>query len=309
MAAVMRKPPPMDPDEGIIQLPGDDSRWIWAFTCPALACSCRDAIVLSAPGDRVALRKLGAPVREAWLRREAYVLAAAKLAHVTVFDLGIDGANVSAVGDSDAYGQHDIPPTPRVREVVDRIDGDILEAIGRLWYRSKGWPDPEKTRRQAEELPIKGWQSGARVSWKDLLGGVRWDLYECDDRLFEAVECYCVAKACGCGEVVVRFEPNTPRGIPPPGAVRVTPSGESALEPTHEKHRERLEQLWAAFQKRHPHYRERFSRRCEVMHGLGEKVVTATSDKPALPPVRTGRRNDLCPCGSGEKYRVCCGMR
>src|ERR1019366_2695371 len=60
-----------------------------------------------------------------------------------------------------------------------------------------------------------------------------------------------------------------------PGAVRVDNSGQASLEPEHERHRERLEQLWAAFQSRHPRYRERFARRSTVMQGLAGRIVGA----------------------------------
>jgi SEC-C motif-containing protein len=37
-----------------------------------------------------------------------------------------------------------------------------------------------------------------------------------------------------------------------------------------------------------------------VMHGLAGRIVAA----PARP---TGGRNDSCPCGSGKKFKKCCG--
>ena len=52
------------------------------------------------------------------------------------------------------------------------------------------------------------------------------------------------------------------------------------------------------------------------MHRLGTSDPHAALGEPAHPPVRQSRpakpyagtgRNERCPCGSGKKYKVCCG--
>jgi hypothetical protein len=64
--------------------------------------------------------------------------------------------------------------------------------------------------------------------------------------------------------------PASTRRAPKPGAVRVAKSGET-LEPERERHRERLEQLWVAFCKRHPRFVDRFARRSTVMEELARQ--------------------------------------
>jgi hypothetical protein len=144
------------------------------------------------------------------------------------------------------------------------------------------------------------------VAWGEALVGVRQDIFRFGERVFEAVDLYCVAPRCSCGEVVVDFAPIIPHGAPAPGAVRVAKTGTATLEPEHERHRERLEQLWAAFCLRHPRYVERLARRSTVMQGLARRIVGAPRAGIERRTARVGR-NDPCPCGSGKKYKKCCG--
>jgi hypothetical protein len=144
------------------------------------------------------------------------------------------------------------------------------------------------------------------VGWGEALVGVRQDIYRFAGRVFEAVDQYCVAEGCQCGEVVLDFAPLLPRGAPCPGAIRVAKSGEATLEERQHKHGERLEQLWAACRQRHPGYRERFAQRSAVMQELAGRIVSAARGSVERRTARVGR-NDPCPCGSGKKYKKCCG--
>jgi len=292
-------------EAGLIALAGDDPRWIWAFTCPTPGCDCRTAVVLSTDGAREVLVARGAPVRDAWLRGESHAKAAAALEGVTAFAIDIDEGEVFPAYGEDPFDTFDFDAHPEARDLVDRIDGETLEALGRLWYRGKGWPDPEEKSREAPQIKVESWKPGEVVAWGEAMVGVRQDIFLFGDRAFEAVDLYCVAEGCSCGEVVVDFAPIAPRGAPAPGAVRVDKLGEATVEPEHEKHRERLEQLWAAFQKRHPRYRDRFARRSTVMQGLAGRIVSAPSAGIERPTAKVGR-NDPCPCGSGKKYKKCC---
>lgn len=294
-------------EAGLIALAGDDPRWLWAFTCPMPGCDCRTAVVLSTNGDRETLVARGAPVRDAWLRGESYAKAAAALEGVTAFAIDIDEGEVFPAYGEDPFEAFDFAAHPEARDVVDRIDGETLEDLGRLWYRGKGWPDPEVKSRDAPQIKVDGWNPGEVVVWDEAMVGVRQDLFRFDERVFEAVDLYCVAPGCSCAEVVVDFAPIVPRGAPAPGAVRVDKLGEATIEPEHEPHRERLGQLWAAFQKRHPRYRERFARRSTVMQGLAGRIVGAPRAGIERPTAKVGR-NDPCPCGSGKKSKKCCGV-
>ncbi len=293
-------------EAGLIELTGDDPMWIWAFTCPTPGCDCRTAILLSTDGDREALVTRGAPVRDAWQRGESHAKAAAALDGVTAFAIDIDEGSVFPAYGEDPFAAFDFDTCPEARHVVDRIDGETLEELGRLWYRGKGWPDPEEKGRQAPEIKVESWKPGDVVAWGEALVGVRQDIFRFGERAFEAVDLYCVASGCSCGDVVVDFAPIVPRGAPAPGRVRVDKVGEATVLPELEKHRQRLEQLWAVFKGRHPRYRERFARRSAIMHGLAGRIVGAPRRGLQRQGAKVGR-NDPCPCGSDKKYKKCCG--
>jgi hypothetical protein len=218
-------------EAGLIELVGDAPRWIWAFTCPTPGCDCRTAIVLSTGGDRQTLVARGSPVRDAWLRGESRAKAAAALDGIAAFAIDIDEGCVFPAYGEDPFAPFDLGAHPDASHVVDRIDGEILETLGRLWYRGKGWPDPEERSREAQQIKVEDWKRGDLVAWAEALVGVRQDIFRFDDRVFEAVDLYCVAEGCSCGEVVLDFVPVVPRGAPAPGAVRVDKSGQAFLEP------------------------------------------------------------------------------
>ena len=184
-----------------------------------------------------------------------------------VFDIDIDTTYAYPATDDAPL---DLAQHPGVRAVVDRIDGEILDAIGRLWYRGKGRLDPETEIRRALRIPVRGWRPGDRLAWNAVLGGVRKDLYVLRDRVFEASETYAPVSGNERGDVVIDLEARTPRGGPAPGRVTVHRSGAAELEPKGEG--DQLEQLWAAYRQRHPKYAERFARRHLVMNEVAPRI-------------------------------------
>ena len=301
--------PHTDPEIGILRLPGDEPSWIWAFTCPTPGCSCRAALVLATDGDRETLRARGAPVSEAWLHGRDRAAVAATLSDVTVFQVDLDSAEVGPLASDQQFTPSDLAARPELRRVIDRLDGETLDALGRLWYLGKGTPDPEEARREAPQIKVEDWKAGQLVGWNEALLGVRDDLYILDDSVFEATELYCVANGCTCGETVVRFAESKSRNLVLHiGAVRVSGSDTAVLDPDHPRELARLERLWTAFQHRHPRYRERFARRAATMQELGPKIVSAPPDRGRIfPATAKVGRNEPCPCGSGKKYKKCCG--
>ena len=281
------------PDDGVFELPGAEPAWIWVHTCPKPECECRSALVLATNAGRKVLLQRGAAVHAAWSTGEiGYYKFAAKLDNLLAFHIDIDTAEVFALeGDKPL----DLARHPLSGALAERIDGDLLDSIGRLWYRGKGWTDPEQQTLLAKKAKIRGWRPGEMLAWDDVCTGVRQDYYVLEDRLYEAVEMYCPVPDCECGEVVVAFETRVPRGAPSPWHVSVQHTGATKIEP-YKKYHDRLDQLWAAFQKRHPNYRARFARRYGTMKSIGARIAATH---------KVGR-NDPCPCGSGKKYKRCC---
>ncbi len=286
-----------DVEQGLIELPGTPPRWIWAFTCPTPKCACRAAIVVSAAGERGTLLERGRPVADAWLARAHYGQAAQDLQDVVAFAVDLDTLSLFP-----PVGAAPLDPAvePEVKEVVDRLHDEVLDAIAHVWRCGKGESPPPEPGAAGAKIEVEGWRPGDLVVWDDARPSLRGDTYVFGERIFEAVELYCVEPDCDCGEVIVDFGAVVPRGAPHPGHVEF--NGEAAtLRPEHERQRERLTELWTAYCARHPRHQARFARRNGTMLGLAGRIVAA----PAKPKVA---RNELCPCGSGKKSKKCCGV-
>lgn len=288
--------PLFDVEQGLIELPGAPARWIWAFTCPTPECGCRTAIVLSAAGERETLLERARPVAEAWRGHGHYGQAAQDLQGVTAFAVDLDThALFPPVGDAPL----DAAAHPEVRDVADRIDDDVLDAIARVWHRGKGGEPPAEPGAGGAKIEVEGWRPGDLVVWDHARPALRGDTYVFGERIFEAVELYCVDPDCHRGEVIVDFGPVAPRGAPHPGHVEYDGT-KAILHPAHERQRDHLNELWNAYCQRYPRHRERFARRSATMHGLAGRIVAA-------PPKPKVGRNAPCPCGSGKKFKKCCG--
>jgi hypothetical protein len=290
-----RSPSPFDPQQGLIELPGEPVQWIWAFTCPHSACECRSAIVLSAPGGRDALVAVGRPVADAWVGDGKYGKVAQELQGSIAFEIDLDARRIYRPTDDEPL---DLALHPSLREVVDRMDDDVFEAIARLWYLSKG-ETPPTVSKPGTKIAVTGWRAGDRLPWGEAWSSLMDDVYVFGERAVHAGELYCVESNCSCAKVLVDFDVIAPRGAPHLGHVEF--DGNTAiLRPDHERHRAELSELWDAFRARHPRYVERFAQRGAVMHGLAGRIV------PEHRTTKVGR-NEPCLCGSGKKYKKCCG--
>lgn len=204
---------PLALEDGLFELPGTDTTWLWVQTCPVPKCSCRSALILAGARGRDALLEQAAVVRAAWNAGLGFadVAPTLALADIEAFDIDIDTAIASAPAGDEPL---DLASRPRVRDIVARLDGEKLDAIARLWARGKGLPDREQQALAVPEIVLRGWKRGDLVAWTDVFP-IRTDLYELDDRLVEAEEWYCPVPACDCGEVVVDFATAAPpRGGP-----------------------------------------------------------------------------------------------
>jgi hypothetical protein len=249
------------------------------------------------------LLRQGAPIRDAWNSGAGYAQAAKEVRGLLVLALDIDSAVAYAIDGRDRIDLHE---RRDVAAVVERIDGDLLDELGRLWLKGKGFPDPERVVQRANRVVIHGWRQGEMVAWNDLFKGVRNDLYLLGDRVYAASEAYCPVPKCDCFEVCIGFDTRTPRGGPTAGSVRVLRSAPPKLDP-YRGRGELLEQLWTAFRARHARYEERFARRYEIVKKLGARISAA--EPAASTSTSTTRKvgpNDPCPCGSGKKFKKCC---
>lgn len=300
-----RKLPPHLPlEDGLIELghDGADPRWIWANTCRDPACECRSAVIVASRHGKEALVESAAAAKKILddSTQELGPVESAIRDDCAVFDLDLDTGETMRVDEA----QQDVLPAERyawLGELLPRIDGDVIEELGRLWYRGKGRADPETAHQPPAD--IGEWAPGDEVAWDEAYFGVRQDLYVIRDGVYEAVELYCVAPDCDCGRVNVRFD-DIESEETYVGVVTIERSGELGFD-IDDGPRELLDQLWAAYQKRHPNWRDRHARRYPRMTDFG-RVLHAWYAAKTAPKVGP---NDKCPCGSGKKYKKCCRQK
>lgn len=290
-------------NERVVELRGERPVWLWIRTCPQPRCDCRSAFVVATDAGRGALQEQGAAVRNALAAGATQMEIGANLIDVDHFLLDIDTARVSWFNGRDEI---DVGDHPRLGPIARRIDGELLDEIGRLWHLGKGRPDPEPRVLSARKVVSRGWKRGDLLAWDDLCAGVRRDLYALGHHVYEAHELYCPVPECTCGKVVIDFEVRSPRGATHPGGVVVSSSDTTTKLEPRKRGQARLEQLWAAFQQRHPCYTARFVRRYATIRTVGARFV-GPEEADTSPKAKVGR-NDPCPSGSGRKYKKCCGV-
>ena len=284
-------------DEGVFELAGSPPTWISVFTCPTPGCQCRSALVLGTDSGRETLLERAVSVRNAWNSNSDYRQEAAQLDDLVAFFVDIDTADVSSLTSENPIS---LKEHPSIAAVAQRIDGDLLDSIGSQWYRGKDLPDPEQRLLDLSAAKLIDWLPGNMVAWTEICD-VRQDLYVLDGRRYEASEMYCPIPTCDCAEVFIGFDQPNRRGAPSAGHVVVTGSGAAELFPRRNGS-DRLQRLWNAFRQRHPNYLARFERRYPKIKTVGELSL----NRPILAAPKIGR-NQACPCGSGKKYKRCCG--
>jgi hypothetical protein len=180
-----------------------------------------------------------------------------------------------------------------------QVDGELLDLLHAQWLRAKGMAPAPKTDWEPRD-------PADLVGWNEAHPADRRDLYLDDDKLFVAQELYCVNPTCTCNEAMVAFSPTT-RGSPDVGALRVRiPTLEIVERDVHSKRATLLDRLWNAFSARHRHLSERLAERNKQMLDLAS--THAQPRRPATRAAGAVGRNQPCPCGSGKKYKRCCGL-
>jgi SEC-C motif domain protein len=258
--------------------------------CTQIECTCRDVAlraisldVVDRDFDRAGLTTDGL--------RSRFASPEAMNATVDV-DLGL-------VQPDDREGRTPLP-AEWVEYVQSQVDGELLDLLHEQWLRAKGvtpHPQADWPSRDPSEL----------VGWDEAHPDDREDLYLDGGSVFIAEDLYCLNPTCTCRDIMVVFRPAA-RGSPDIGflSVRLPDAAvvERHAEPTKAP---ALERLWKAFQARHRRLTERLENRRQQMTELGR---TRAHPAPKPLPVRSADRigrNALCPCGSGKKYKRCCG--
>ena len=108
-----------------------------------------------------------------------YPEVASRLDGVDVFYVDIDTVEAFRV-----TADRPLAPAnhPRVRAVVDRLDGEVLDAIARLWYAGKGKPEPQAHARVAKRIVASDSRPGELLGYGEVVRELRADLYKIETR-------------------------------------------------------------------------------------------------------------------------------
>ncbi len=183
----MKKQAELSTQDGLLELAGATPLWIWAHPCRLEDCDCRLAMILTTGDGRAALLERGAALHRAWHAGLDFRRVGSPTTELDVFQLNIDSVDAFLVGSQDPL---DVTSHPQVRAVLERLDGEVLDAIGRFYDHSRGKEDRATSALAAKEIVLAGWSRGDMVEYGSL-GGARRDLYRVDGKLFETHESYC----------------------------------------------------------------------------------------------------------------------
>jgi len=133
---------------------------------------------------------------------------------------------------------------------------------------------------------------------------------------------HCVQPGCTCHDVVLLFYSTGLAGPEEEGKVRPSAALEPAAEVRYDLESGATERdpgmtgdaslvrrLMAAMKEHHPGFSEQLVERRRILRSLYRRFLRRAK-KPAPAPARISAkvgRNDPCPCGSGKKYKRCCG--
>jgi hypothetical protein len=221
-----------------------------------------------------------------------------------------------------------------LRWLEEAIDDAVLDDLRDRWRSYKaalkgpagpgaaeGWRDQDWT----------WWDGEEAVGWHDVHPEAAEDRYRFGGATHEAADYYYVLPDCDFEEITVRFFRVVGENRDVVGEVFVDPGSSEVVGTTNAPgERRRLDRLWSAYEASRD--LSELSRRFREMRRLGPAILAererqlrpaagrggepehggTTFHSSAIATVRGSAkvgRNEPCPCGSGQKYKKCCGRR
>jgi len=186
------------------------------------------------------------------------------------------------------------------------VDGEVLDGLYDVWLAGKGW----KRRDQPDWQILRSTEPGALACWQEAFPDERPDVFLLRDGAFVVRDVHCIAPRCDCTKsrlIVFEMLERENREVGTVGVdfLRGTAVDFEALTVP----KAVLRRVWRAYAARHQ-VAQRLRTRKQRLTELGQQVDRSSAPAPAPPQTRAAvkiGRNQPCPCGSGKKYKHCCG--
>ena len=185
-----------------------------------------------------------------------------------------------------------------IGELQSVLNGDYIELLRQRWHRVKGRSADEWQRQDWSHIDTEAMVPYFQVSPSD------WDLgvaYRGEQ--YWLVDYWCLKPGCPCD--ALRVDVMRPEG----GSLGLVEVAAQKWKPLRTEGDARASDVWNAYL-RQSHSRAILQARRRAIREIARQLLRPTAEEPspsAAPSMVTAGRNDPCPCGSGKKYKRCCG--
>ncbi len=211
-----------------------------------------------------------------------------------------------------SQGELTEPAQRRMKEFLNRARESDIDPLARIFRERKQKVILHGSLDTTSDNWSKSLDLTAMVGIRDIFPLIDLFEFEAEGIRYDVLDCHCLNEGCDCREIVLSFF-----RIPgQPTKARLESSCEARynllngdLRPEAPGDATLVAMLTPRLLAKYPDLnallKQRYGR---VRQLVAEKPHQRTGSKPALTsgPARCGR-NDPCPCGSGKKFKKCCG--
>jgi hypothetical protein len=211
--------------------------------------------------------------------------------------------------------RHEAPAAGASKALLEKfrrcLGAENLQVLRDEWLRIRA--EADERRWLSDDWSDIG--PGDMVPWPNAFPGAPEMAFEYRGQRYVAIDSYCVTPGCACRDAMFTFVRAAEKQGSPGGtevcALRIGTLRWRVREthPLRTSEAEALE-LWKACQQAFPKLRHTVADRFKRMRRFGAVVFGPSEDLSKRAPVGGAApvgRNDPCPCGSGKKYKKCCG--
>lgn len=232
-----------------------------------------------------------------------------------------DGIEFSFYLDLNTWQENRSPKRPAaIQRIVDEFINELTAELKNQFsehYKNAKSEKKEPVKYEPSKHEII---SGAMFSYRKVMGEFERALDDNDanvfvltteNQIFYIEDEYCMFHKCECEEVMLRFyelrvEINVLLDF---FDCRFSFRKGLKIETLFRCTKKTAIKVFKEWRKSNPGVIEELKRRYKEMKQVGQKIIKETSrPKKSSASVEKISRNAPCPCGSGEKYKKCCGM-